>query len=196
MTRQQDLQTKQLANTTAWEIDPVHSSVGFSVKHLMFATVRGRFKTLQAGVHLDEDDPGRSYVEAEIDVASIDTGVEDRDNHLRSGDFFHAEAHPKLTFRSTHVQPTGDGKAHVVGELTIRGTTKEVTLDVTREGVGTDPWGNTRAAYSATTRINRRDFGLTWNQALETGGVMVGDKIQIQIEVQAVKKVQTEETEG
>ncbi len=188
MTHQKETQTSRFENATRWEIDPLHSTVDFSVRHMMFATVRGGFKSLQAIVHLDEEDPSRSIVEAEIDATSIDTGVNDRDDHLRSADFLDAEHHPKLKFRSTHVEPQGEGRARVIGRLTIRGVTQPFELQVTREGTGTDPWGNTRTAYSATGTLERSAFGLTWNQALETGGLLVGDKIKIQIEVQSVKQ--------
>lgn len=188
MTHQKKTQTSQLENAVPWDIDPLHSTVTFSVRHMMFASVRGGFKSLQAVVHLDDEDPSRSFVEAEIDAASIDTGVDDRDDHLRSADFLDAAHHPKLVFRSTHVEPHGEGHARVRGDLTIRGITQPFELEVTRDGTGTDPWGNTRAAYSATGTLERSAFGLTWNQALETGGLLVGDKIKIQIEVQIVKR--------
>lgn len=177
-------------SATTWKLDPTHSQVEFSVKHMMFTTVRGRFAGVEGSVKLDPQDPAGSSVEVDIDAASIDTRVEDRDNHLRSGDFLDVENHPKLAFRSTQV--SGDlskpgANFQVKGDLTIRGVTREVTLDATFEGTGTDPWGGTRAGFSASTKIDRRDFGLTWNQALEAGGVLVGHDVKIELQVQVVQ---------
>lgn len=176
---------------TVWTLDPAHSQVEFTVKHLMITKVRGRFPEVEGEVRLDEEDPSRSGVEVEIGAASIDTRQEDRDEHLRSGDFLDAEAYPKLTFRSTRVEGLRlepDAPFRVVGELTIRGVTKEVTLEARYGGTGTDPWGGERIAFSADTRIDRRDFGLEWNQVLEKGGVLVGNQVAIHIEAQAVKQ--------
>lgn len=177
-----------MSNTT-WNLDATHTEVGFSVKHMMFTTVRGRFEALEGTVRLDSENPESSSVEVSIDANSLDTGVADRDNHLRSGDFFDTESFPTLTFRSRKVEGSlanpGDS-FKVTGDLTIRGETREVVLDATFEGTGTDPWGGTRAGFSAETSIDRRDFGLTWNQALETGGVLVGTEIKISLNVQAV----------
>jgi len=174
---------------TAWKLDPTHSQVEFSVKHMMFTTVRGRFAGVDGTVKLDQANPSASSVEVDIDAGSIDTRVEDRDNHLRSADFLDVENHARLTFRSTEI--SGDlskpGAAFkVVGDLTIRGVTRAVTLDATFEGTGTDPWGGTRAGFSAVTTIDRRDFDLTWNQALEAGGVLVGHGVKIELQVQVV----------
>lgn len=173
--------------TTArtWSIDPVHSQVDFGVRHMMISTVRGTFGELEGTIYLDEDDLTNSSVEVSIDAASIDTRNEDRDNHLRSGDFLNVEEHPTLRFESRSVEPAGDGFV-VQGDLTIRGVTREVTLEAEELGRGTDPWGNPRVGFRADTRINRKDFGLTWNQALETGGVLVGDEVKISLEVQAI----------
>lgn len=168
-----------------WSIDPVHSQVDFGVRHMMISTVRGTFGELEGTIHLDEDDLTNSSVEVSIDAASIDTRNEDRDNHLRSGDFLNVEEHPTLRFKSRSVEPAGDGFV-VQGDLTIRGVTREVTLEAEELGRGTDPWGNPRVGFRADTRINRKDFGLTWNQALETGGVLVGDEVKISLEVQAI----------
>ncbi|HEX7119187.1 MAG TPA: YceI family protein [Longimicrobiales bacterium] len=180
-----------MAGTTTWRIDPTHSSVEFATKHMMFTTVRGRFKTVDGTITVDEDRPENSKVEVEIDAASLDTGVEDRDEHLRSADFLDVEAHPKITFRSKRVEGAhgepGD-RFRVTGDLTIRDTTMEVTLDATFEGRGKDPWGGERAGFAAGTEIDRRDWGLRWNQALETGGILVGNTIKIEIEAQAVKQ--------
>ena len=172
---------------TLWNIDPAHTEVGFSVKHLMISTVRGRFADVRGTITLDETDLASSSVEAEIATASIDTRQEQRDVHLRSPDFFEVERFPTITFRSRSVQPAKGDRLRVTGELTIRGVTREVELEVTDEGRGKDPWGGDRLAFSATTTIDRRDFGLTWNQALETGGVLVSNEIKISIDVQAVK---------
>lgn len=178
-----------MANTT-WQIDPNHSAVEFAVKHMMFTTVRGRFKDVKGTIEVDEQNPDRSVVNVEIAAASIDTGSADRDTHLRSADFLDVENHPTLTFRSKRVegamQKEGDS-FRVIGDLTIRGTTMEVTLDAVYEGTGKDPWGGTRAGSRATTKLDRRDWGLKWNQALETGGILVANEVRIEVEVQAVK---------
>lgn len=176
-----------LTGISTWQIDPAHTEVGFAVKHLMISTVRGRFGSVGGTIRLDESDLERSSVEVEIDAASIDTRQEQRDAHLRSADFFDVEAHPLITFRSRSIESTGDARFRVAGDLTIHGVTREVILDATDEGRGVDPWGNAKAAFSAETRIDRRDFGLGWNQALETGGVLVANEIRITLDVQAVK---------
>lgn len=173
-----------------WQIDPSHSQVEFGVKHMMFTTVKGRFRDVDARIWLHEDNPSESTVEVEIDAASIDTGAEDRDQHLRSADFFDVENHPKVTFRSKRIegasfQPGEQFK--VVGDLTIRGNTREVELDARYEGRGRDPFGNEKAAFTAETKVDRHDFGLTWNAALESGGVLVGRDIRISIDAQFVK---------
>lgn len=174
---------------TTWNIDSAHSQAEFTVKHMMITKVRGRFGDVSGTLTLDPETPASSRVAVDIDVASIDTRDEDRDAHLRSGDFFDVENHPTLTFRSTRVEglelEAGAG-FRVIGDLTIRGTTKPVELDVVYEGEGQDPWGNERVAFSADTAIDRRDFGLEWNQALETGGVLVGHEVKIHLEAQAV----------
>src|SRR5690606_5196459 len=168
---------RTVMSVTTWKLDPTHSQVEFAVKHMMFTTVRGRFAGVDGTVRADPANPSNSSVEVVIDAGSIDTRAEDRDTHLRSEDFLDVEKHPQITFRSTgvegaHAEP--GAKFKVNGELTIRGVTRPVTLDATYEGTGTDPWGGTRSGFSAATKIDRRDFGLTWNQALETGGVLVG----------------------
>ncbi|HEV2767754.1 MAG TPA: YceI family protein [Acidimicrobiales bacterium] len=167
-----------------FQLDPSHSHVGFSVRHMM-GKVRGRFASYSGTVSIAEDPVGSS-VDVSIDVASIDTRDEQRDGHLRAPDFFDAEAHPKMTYRSTGLSANGEGRYRVEGDLTIKGVTRPVPLDLTFEGVGVDPWGNQRLGFSATAQINREEFGLTWNQALETGGVLVGKKVTIEIEAQAV----------
>lgn len=168
-----------------WTIDAAHSSVEVIARHLMLAKVRGRFGSF-AGEIVVGDTPEDSGVEVTIDAASIDTGEPKRDEHLRSPDFLDVENHPTLTFRSTEVRRTGERTLEVDGDLTIRGVVRPVTLDVEYLGVTQDPWGNTRAAFSATTEIDREEFGITWNQALETGGVMVGRKLKVELEVSAV----------
>ena len=181
--------TKETGRST-WTIDASHTLVEFAVKHMMIATVKGRFGEVSGTIVLDEASLENSSVEVEIDAASIDTGAEDRDTHLRSADFLDVENHPTITFRSRRVEgayaEAGD-RFKVIGDLTIRGTTLEVTLDATFEGTGQDPWGGQRAGFRATTEIDRRDWGLRWNQALETGGVLVGNSVKIEIEAQAVK---------
>jgi polyisoprenoid-binding protein YceI len=175
-----------------WEIDPNHTTVEFSVKHMMFTTVRGRFKGVKGTIDVDEKNPDRSTVSVEIDAASIDTGTPDRDAHLRSADFLDVQNHPQITFRSKRVEGAANREGdefRVSGDLAIRGKSIEVVLDVTYTGRGKDPWGGERAGASATTEIDRREWGLQWNQALETGGVLVGNKVKIEIEVQAVKQV-------
>jgi len=181
---------EQKSGTTVWSLDPTHTLVEFSTKHMMITTVKGRFANLSGTIIADEENPSASSVEVEIEAASIDTGVEQRDEHLRSGDFLDVETHPTITFRSKRLEgaygEVGD-EFRLVGDITIRGTTREITLDVSFEGRGKDPWGGERASFSATGKIDRRDFGLTWNQAMEAGGVLVGHALKLSIEVQAVK---------
>jgi polyisoprenoid-binding protein YceI len=175
-----------IAMAQSWKIDPTHSAIHFTVRHMVFAKVRGSFGSWSAELTLDPDDLSRSELTVEIDAASIDTAVADRDTHLRSGDFLDAERHPKLSFRSTGIEKSSDTELRLTGDLTIRGTTRPVTLEVERLGEGVDPWGGRRVGFSARTTINRKDFGLTWNQALEAGGVLVGEKVEIEIDVEAV----------
>ena len=177
--------------TRTWQLDPTHSSVEFAVKHMMMTTVRGRFKDVAATLHGDRDHPDEAGVEATIQVASIDTGVADRDSHLRSADFFDADRFPQITFRSTRVEnaPRDEGdRFRVAGELTIRDTKMVVVLDCEYLGRGTDPWGKTRAGFSFRTEIDRREWGLKWNQAIETGGVLVANKVRVEGEVQFVRQ--------
>lgn len=178
--------TQTLPQTGTWTIDPAHTTIGASVKHLMAARVRGSFRSFEGTIEMG-DRPETSSVTVTIDASSIDTGVADRDAHLRSPDFLDAEEHPELTFRSTAVRPTGGDAYEMDGELTIRGVTRPVTLDVHYLGIVTDPWGNEKALFSASTKIDREEWGLTWNQALETGGWLVGKTITIELEVQAAK---------
>jgi polyisoprenoid-binding protein YceI len=174
--------------TAAWSVDASHSHVEFAVRHLMISTVRGRFGAVSGSITTDEANPAASTVDISVDVASIDTREAQRDAHLRSADFFDVEHFPTLTFRSTRVEEKGEGTLRVAGNLTIRDVTRPVVLDVTSEGAGRDPWGGERAGFSATTTIRRSEFGLTWNQLLETGGVAVGDEVRIAIDVELVKQ--------
>ncbi len=178
-------------NTERWEIDSSHSGVHFSVRHLVIAKVRGQFSRWSGTLVVPDGDFARASLEAVIDAASIDTGVKDRDAHLRSADFFDVEQYPELTFKSTRVEPAGSDRLRVVGQLTIKGVTRDVPLDVEHHGLAKDPWGNERAAFTAKTSIDRRGFGLTWNQVLETGGVMVGERIDIEIDIEAVRQAAT-----
>jgi polyisoprenoid-binding protein YceI len=178
--------------TTHWNVDPVHSGIHFSIRHMLFSKVRGRFTQYAVGLELDEGELTQSAVHATIEASSIDTGVADRDTHLRSADFFDAEHFPQLSFRSTGLEPAGDGRYRVIGELTIRDVTREVTLDVEYGGRAKDPWGNERVGFTATTSIDRKEFGLKWNQLLEAGGVLVGDRVDIELEIQAVKAAATQ----
>ena len=182
-------QNRTATETRTWKFDPAHTQVEFSAKHMMFTTVRGLFTNVTGELVIDEENPDNSRVDVEIDAKSIDTRVEDRDAHLRSGDFLDVETHPKITFRSKRVEgahaEAGD-EFRVVGDLTIRGQSKEVTLKARFEGRGIDPWGGERVGFSAESKIDRREWGLTWNQALEAGGVLVGNEIRINIQAQAV----------
>lgn len=177
--------TQAPPTTSTWSIDPAHSSVEFAVKHMMFATAKGRFSDVKGTITLDEQDPTNSKVDVEIAVASIDTRDEGRDTHLRSPDFFDAETFPTMTFQSTGVEPADDGTLRVTGTLQIRDVAKDVVLDATLNGRGTSPFGPQVIGYSAATTINRKDFGLNWNAALEAGGVLVGEEVKISIDLEA-----------
>jgi polyisoprenoid-binding protein YceI len=174
--------------TNNWNVDPAHSGINFSVRHMVVTKVRGRFTNWKANLDLgSNDDLSDAKVDVTIEAASIETGVADRDKHLRSADFLNAEAFPELRFQSKRVEKVGKSSFRVVGDLTIAGVTREVPLDVSYGGRAKDPWGNEKALFSAETKINREDFGLKWNQVLEAGGVLVGEKVEIEIELQAVK---------
>lgn len=173
--------------TTTWNIDTSHSSISFSVRHMVFAKVRGRFGAFRGAVELDQSDLSRSSVSVEIDATSIDTGVADRDNHLRSADFFDAQKFPNLRFVSTKLEKASGENYKVHGKLTIRDVTRDVVLDVEYNGQAQDPWGNQRTAFAGKTSVERSDYGLKWNQALEAGGVLVGERIDIELEIQAVQ---------
>jgi polyisoprenoid-binding protein YceI len=171
-----------------WNLDLAHTSATFTAKHMMIATVRGSLAVTGGTITFDPANPAAASVEATLDAASINTNMGDRDNHLRSPDFLDAATYPTITFKSTKVEPTGEGTARIYGDLTIRDVTKPVVLDATLEGVGKDPvTGVDKAGFSATTSINREDWGLTWNVALEAGGVLVGKEIKLALEAEAVK---------
>lgn len=180
----------QAGTRTTWTVDPAHTVAEFAVKHLMIATVKGRFGTVRGTLRLDEEQPTRSAVEIEIDAASIDTREEKRDEHLRSADFFDVAKYPTITFRSTRIEAAGADTYRVTGGLTMRGVTREVVLELEDAGSAVDPWGNPRRAFTARTRLDRHDFGLTWNQALETGGVLVGREVKVEVDVQFVKQAE------
>jgi len=172
---------------TKWAVDPTHSSVEFSIRHMMFTNVKGAFQTYDATIEADPNDLTTANISFSVDLASVDTKNEDRDNHLRSADFFDVENKPKMTFTSTKVEKKDEGEYAVTGDLSLNGVTKPETFDVTFEGQGKDPWGNEKAGFSAEGTLNRSDYGLTWNAALETGGVLVGDKVKVSLEIQAAK---------
>jgi len=177
------------AATSTWQIDPNHSAAQFAVRHLAISTVRGAFTKVSGTVQMDDKDISKSSVEVTIDAASVDTRVADRDKDLRSDHFFDTAKYPTLTFKSTRVEQVAPGMLKVTGDLTIHGTTKQVVLEV--EGPTApvkDPWGNQRAAASASTKINRQDFGVKWNATMDNGGVVVGDEVSITIDVELVQK--------
>lgn len=173
--------------TTKWIVDASHSSVEFSVKHLMIAKVKGSFHKFDAEIEADLNDLTSAKVVVNIDLASVDTRNEDRDNHLRSADFFDVENTPSLTFVVSTITKTADDEYDVVGDVTLHGVTKQETFKLTYEGSSTDPWGNQKAGFSATGVIKRSDYGLTYNAALETGGVLIGDEVKVSIELEAQK---------
>ena len=171
-----------------WTVDKAHTSVEFAVRHMMFTTVRGRFTAFEINVDFDQANPEGSSLEAKIEAASVDTRDVDRDTHLRSADFFDAEKYPFLVFKSRRIERASNGRYRIIGDLTIRGVTKEVALDTEFAGTGKNPWGATVAAFSAETKIDRKQFGLNWNAALEAGGVLVGDEVKIQLEVELTQQ--------
>jgi polyisoprenoid-binding protein YceI len=174
---------------TVYEIDPAHSSAQFTIRHLMISNVRGDFKTVKGTVVYDPENVAATSIQAEIDVNSLNTRDENRDAHVKSAEFFNVEKYPSITFKSSKVESAGDGELKVTGDLTILGVTKEVVLKV--EGPSDeakDPWGNLRVGASGSTKIKRSDFGLTWNAALETGGVMLGDDVKIELDLELVKQ--------
>ena len=181
------LATPQIATTT-WNIDPAHSVAEFKVKHMMISNVKGQFAKVTGSLTLDESDLTKSKVVASIEANSIETRDAQRDTHLKSADFLHVEKFPTLSFNSTRLSLIRDGELAVEGDLTIRGVTRKVVFNVEGPTPPTkDPWGNTRVGISATTKINRKDYGLTWNAALETGGILIGDEVTITLEVEFIK---------
>jgi polyisoprenoid-binding protein YceI len=181
------VQTAPSGAKTVWKLDPTHTLVEFSAKHLMISTVKGRIAGVDGAIYIDEDEPANSSVEATLDARTLDTRVDQRDQHLRSGDFLDVEKFPEIRFRSTEIQ--GDEQNfRLTGDLTIRDVTRPITLDGTFEGRTKDPWGGERVGFSATGKFDRRDYGLTWNVILESGGLTVGNDIKIQIDVEAIKQ--------
>ncbi len=175
----------------AWVIDSAHTEVNFTVRHMMISNVRGQFHKVNGTVEFNEAKPAASSVDVQIEAASINTKDEKRDGHLKSPDFLDAEKYPYLTFKSKRIEVKDANHGYIVGDLTIRGVSKEVTLDVEYNGSAKSPWGTTSAGFSAKTSINRKDWGLNWNVALETGGILVGDQINIAIELEIVKQPET-----
>lgn len=178
-----------VASASTWNIDPDHSNIGFKVKHMMVSNVKGSFEKHTGVIELDDKDITKSKVQVSIDTASVNTNIQKRDDHLRSADFFDVAKYPTMTFVSKKIAKAGKDKLKVTGDLTLHGVTKQVVLDVegpTKESK--DPWGNIRKGVTATTKINRKDFGLVWNAALETGGVAVGEEVTITLDIEAIKK--------
>ena len=180
--------TPTTTGTTTWSIDPAHSLVEFAVKHLMISTVKGRFGDVKGTITYNESQPTQSKVQIEIATGSIDTRADQRDAHLRSPDFFDVERFPTMKFTSKRIEGDTTGEFKLIGDLTIRDQTREVVLDAEFQGKGKDPWGGERMGFEAKGKINRKEFGLTWNQALETGGVLVGNSVAIQLEIQVIRQ--------
>jgi polyisoprenoid-binding protein YceI len=174
----------------AWQIDPTHSSIEFSVRHMMISKVRGQFDKFSGEINIDEDNPERSTIDIHIDAASINTRESQRDAHLRSADFLHADLYPTLNFRSTKIETTGKNKARMHGALTIRDVSKAVAVDVEFVGQSKSPWGALVYGFTGSTKINRKEWGLVWNVALETGGVLVGEEITVNIELEVIKTLE------
>lgn len=173
---------------TKWIVDPTHSAIEFSVKHMMIAKVKGSFNKFEASILANPSDLTTAEIDFAVDVASIDTRNADRDNHLRSADFFDVEKNPTLTFKSTKIVKTDEDEYDVTGNVTLNGVTQEETFSITFEGQGKDPWGNEKAGFSGKGKVKRSDYGLTYNAALETGGVLIGDQITLTIEIEAAKE--------
>ncbi len=171
-----------------WAVDTTHSSIDFTIRHMMIAKVKGTFHTFEAAIVADPEDLTTASIRFSVDVASIDTRNADRDGHLRSADFFDAEAHPKMTFEATRIAKKGEGLYAVTGDFTLHGVTRSETFAVTYEGGGKDPWGNERVGFSVEGAIKRSDYGLTYNAALETGGVLIGDEVKVHLEIEALKQ--------
>lgn len=173
---------------TKWIVDPTHSAIEFSVKHMMIAKVKGSFNKFGASILANPTDLTTAEIDFTVDVSSIDTRNADRDNHLRSADFFDVEKNPTLTFKSTKIVKTDEDEYDVTGDVTLNGVTQEETFNITFEGQGKDPWGNEKAGFSGKGKVKRSDYGLTYNAALETGGVLIGDQITLTIEIEAAKE--------
>ncbi len=176
------------ARTSTWKVDPVHTEIGFTVKHLMVTNVKGRFNDFVAQIEIDEEDPTRSSAVLEIEAASVDTHTQQRDDHLRSIDFFDLANHPKISFKSRRIDRVDTDRFSVTGDLTIRGTTREVVLDTEVAGPQKDPWGGERMGIKATTTIDRRDYGVSWNQVLDAGGIALSNDVRIDIELQLIRQ--------
>ncbi|PZE22309.1 YceI family protein [Paenibacillus xerothermodurans] len=173
---------------TKWSVDPTHSSIDFTIRHMMIAKVKGTFHNFAAEIDADPEDLTTAQVQFTIDLNSIDTRNKERDDHLRTADFFDVQQHPALVFRSTSIVTTGDGEYDVTGEVSLHGVTRSETFSVVYEGAGIDPWGNAKVGFSGQGSIKRSDYGLTYNAALETGGVLIGDEVKIDIEIEAAKQ--------
>jgi polyisoprenoid-binding protein YceI len=184
--------TEAPVTTSTWTADPMHSIAEFAVKHFVVTTGKGRFRELEATLHVDEANPENSWAEAKIAVASVDTNQATRDADLRSDNFFSADTYPFITFRSTQVERLDEERFRLTGDLTIRDVTKEVVLDGEYEGQIDDPYGNRRAGFTATTQISRSDFGMRWNQIIEGGGVTVGDNVKITLHIEAIRQKEEE----
>ncbi len=176
----------------SWQIDSSHSHINFTARHMMISKVRGTFENFSGTVNFDEDNPTNTTVNIEVDLTSINTRDEQRDGHLKSADFFDVENYPTMTFTSTRVEQIDENNGRLYGQLTIKGITKEVVLNVEYAGIAKSPWGTESAGFSASGSLNRKEWGLNWNQALETGGVLVGDKINMEIDLELVKQAQAE----
>ena len=172
---------------TKWAVDPTHSKIGFKVKHLMISNVTGTFREFEGAVSTVGNDFSKSVISLSLNSASVDTEIGDRDAHLKSGDFFDVENFPKITFNGSGLKDLGDDLYELTGDLTIKGITNQTTLSVEFGGINSDPWGNVKAGFSVTGKIKRKDWGLTWNAALETGGVLVGEEVKINCDIQLVK---------
>ena len=177
--------------TGTWDLDPAHTRLGFAARHAMVATVRGNFGVFSGVIRIDHADPTRSTAEVHVDAASLTTGNDQRDGHLKSPDFLDAEKYPELVFRSTRAEVVDEDTYKLYGELTVRDQTHPVTLELDFQGSSPDPFGNQRAGFEGRTTINRKDWGLTWNVAIEGGGILVGDKVKLELDVSAVKRVET-----
>jgi polyisoprenoid-binding protein YceI len=170
-----------------WQIDPAHSHIQFSIRHMMISKVRGSFEKFSGNITLNEANPVQTTVDIKVEIASVDTREPKRDAHLRSADFFDSEVYPYMLFKSKRVEVLDSNHAHLIGDLTIRDITREVVMDVEYEGKAKSPWGKTSVGFTGTTKINRKDWNLTWNQSLETGGVLVGDEVEISIELELIQ---------